>query len=201
MYSDVFVNADHDFVRMAAKKRRATRNSCTDEPRRGSYNQPMIKTKSSEPDNVTLPKRILVPIDFSCAAKKALAHAIGLCGGDFSRILLLHVAALLPGNGNSRGGSGFLTAAKERLWDFARSDGMPPNPDLHYAVRAGAPFQEILTVAKENDVDLIVLGIDDSEPFGGLALGHTADRVSRYARCAVLLVRESCADLEDNSRR
>jgi len=108
----------------------------------------------------------------------------------------LHVATPSPGNGNSRGGSGFLTAAKERLRDFAKSDDLPPDPGLHYAVRAGAPFQEILTVAKENDVDLIVLGIDDSEPFGGLALGHTADRVSRYARCAVLLVRETCADLQ-----
>src|SRR5262249_48086721 len=147
------------FARIAGKKRRATRNSCTDEPGQGSYNPPMIKAKTSELDKAKLPRRILVPIDFSGAAKKALAHAIGLCGGDFSRILLLHVARPWPGNGNSRGVLGLLPVTKERLRDFARGYETPPNPDFHYAVRTGAPFQEILIAAKANDVDLIVLGI------------------------------------------
>ena len=58
-------------------------------------------------------------------------------------------------------------------------------------MRTGAPFQEILAAAEENNIEMIVLGVNESGPLAGIELGHTIDRVLRYARCPVLLVRQS----------
>ena len=129
---------------------------------------------------------ILVPIDFSPTSAKAIAQATDLAD-DTSKVILLHV---LPAEavGAGRDSSGAMKETRQRLERFGRPDGRAAMTSL---VRTGTPFQEIVNCAKENNVGLIVLAVHGLHPSGGLGLGHTVDRVSRYAHCPVLLVREN----------
>ena len=147
-----------------------------------------MRTKKPKPGAAQLPRHILVPIDFSAASKKAVLNATRLASKG-SKITLLHV--ILPETRNGHDRSALIANTEQRLAEFAGKPKQPAAPFTKSVVSIGTPFQEILTTAGAQRADLIVLGIDDSEPFGGLALGHTADRVSRYARCDVLLVREA----------
>lgn len=56
--------------------------------------------------------------------------------------------------------------------------------------RKGDPTSEIVDIARENDVDLIVIG---SRGFSGIKmflLGSVSKRVTEHAHCSVLVVRE-----------
>jgi nucleotide-binding universal stress UspA family protein len=143
------------------------------------------------------PKRILVPTDFSAASHRALSKAVAL-GGDGSCIVLLHV--IVPATRKDGDLASELASARDKLAQFCQSDGLAATELISFEVRPGAPFREILDCAKENHVEMIVLGVHDSAAFGRLALGHTVDRVSRYATCPVLLVRESDVDLSPKER-
>ena len=56
-------------------------------------------------------------------------------------------------------------------------------------MRRGAPFLEIIRYAKENDVDLIVLGTHGRSGLAHVLLGSVAERVVRKSPCPVLTVR------------
>ena len=53
----------------------------------------------------------------------------------------------------------------------------------------GHPVMEILRYAKENAIDLIVMGTHGRGPLGHVVLGSVAERVVRKAPCPVLTVR------------
>jgi nucleotide-binding universal stress UspA family protein len=134
------------------------------------------------------PQRILVPIDFSISSKRAFAQALSWAR-KASRITLLHV---IPQTAESdRIISGLVASAKRSLITFTKNSRGDYDHSIHILVRTGAPFQEILAAAEENNIEMIVLGVNESGPLAGIELGHTIDRVSRYARCPVLLVRQS----------
>ena len=141
-------------------------------------------------------RNILIPIDFTDASRNAFRQALRFCRYG-SRFILLHVIPSITQKGGK--GSTLIAAAKRSLASFAKNGHARGVRSLRYDVRAGTPFQEILTAAQDNNVELIVVGVDSSGPFGGLALGHTADRVSRYARCPVLLVRDVSTAAEAGS--
>jgi nucleotide-binding universal stress UspA family protein len=175
------------------KKCKRTRNCCTDDRFPCSYSGGVIKAekKSSRSFATIAPKNILIPIDFSVASKNALRHALGLASAA-ARIILLHVIA--PSAENRSDAASLTDAAKRNLQSFVRKAARGCDRSIRSLVRTGTPFQEILATAKENRVGLIVLAVDDSAPFGGLALGHTVERVSRYAPCPILLVRQEEGD-------
>ena len=54
----------------------------------------------------------------------------------------------------------------------------------------GKPYQEIVKVAKERAVELVILGTHGYTGLKHFQLGSTAERVVRYAPCPVLVVRE-----------
>jgi nucleotide-binding universal stress UspA family protein len=53
----------------------------------------------------------------------------------------------------------------------------------------GHPAKALVKYAEEKKCDLIVLGHSGHSRLWGRLLGHTADRVSEYASCCVLIVR------------
>jgi nucleotide-binding universal stress UspA family protein len=131
-----------------------------------------------------------VAIDFSPESRQALRQAFALAG-DSSRIILLHVVAPTASD-NTAEAARILENAREKLKEFCgKANGVSAPKSTQLEVRRGTPFREILECAKERAVEMIVLGVDGSFPLGGVALGHTADRVSRYASCPVLLVRQT----------
>ena len=56
-------------------------------------------------------------------------------------------------------------------------------------VREGAPFYEIIQFAKENDIDLIVMGTHGRGFVGHVVMGSVAEKVVRTAPCPVLTIR------------
>ena len=125
---------------------------------------------------------VLVPTDFSSASKKALKHALTLTH-DPRRVVVLHV--IPPPLPQTRAElQSLIKGTRARLVSFSKNGS---DHSIESIVATGTPFQEILAAAKTKNAVLIVLGLDSSD---GAELGYTAERVSRYAKCAVLLLRE-----------
>jgi nucleotide-binding universal stress UspA family protein len=59
--------------------------------------------------------------------------------------------------------------------------------------RGNSPSEDLLQVAKDEDVDLIVLGIRRRSPVGKMVLGSNAQDVLLKADCAVLAVKPPAA--------
>ena len=152
----------------------------------------MTKNKNKEAGK----RNILVPIDFTAASRNAFRQALRL-GKNGSRFILLHVIPPTTEKGRKRPIT--IAAARRSLASFAKNGHARRVRSFRYDVRTGTPFQEILAAAQDNNVEIIVLGVDNSGPFSGLALGHTAGRVLRYAKCPVLLVREGSTPGIDSS--
>jgi nucleotide-binding universal stress UspA family protein len=69
--------------------------------------------------------------------------------------------------------------------EYARRRGM----EIRTAVRAGNAPHGIVQIAREQSVDLIVIGHNERSGPWGHVPGTTADRVSQYAPCSVLIAR------------
>ncbi|MCF8076662.1 MAG: universal stress protein [Desulfotignum sp.] len=88
-------------------------------------------------------------------------------------------------------------ALRERLErQLAR---MVPEESRHWctpvtAVLQGEPYQELLTFAEKNQVDLIVLGVRGHSLLEKFLVGSTTERVISRAGCPVLAVRQTDTD-------
>lgn len=58
-----------------------------------------------------------------------------------------------------------------------------------WRVVPGVPFVEIVRYARENEVDLIVLGATGDSEMEGVKYGSTAENVARRAHCHVMAIR------------
>ena len=143
-------------------------------------------------------KRILVPLDFSPHAQRALRYAAGLARLFQSELVLLHVTepvvypsdfgyAPLPTNEFEET---FRRDACERLEELARAQA-GAGVKAEAVLRLGKPYVEITTAAKELGADLIVITTHGYTGLTHVVLGSTAERVVRHAPCPVLVVRES----------
>jgi nucleotide-binding universal stress UspA family protein len=55
----------------------------------------------------------------------------------------------------------------------------------------GIPFAEIISIAKKNKVDMIVMGSHGRTGIAHILLGSVSEKVVRKAPCPVLIVRQS----------
>lgn len=55
-------------------------------------------------------------------------------------------------------------------------------------IKEGTPANAILETAEEEDVDLIVIGSSGKSGFDRFLMGSVADKVSKSAKCSVLVV-------------
>jgi nucleotide-binding universal stress UspA family protein len=136
-------------------------------------------------------ERILVPTDFSETSERALEYAKAIAGQDNSQLLLVHVSPpvnlITPPEAAWIDISQIRSAEEERLQQSGaalRSEG--------YRARTisptGALYDEILSVVKQNGVDLIVLGTHGRKGYDRLLLGSDAEAILRQAHCPVLIV-------------
>ena len=142
-------------------------------------------------------QRILCPTDFSECSEKAYDYALSLARHYKAEVLLQHVVRPLtlgypeyaiPDSvgefyGELRG------HAEEQLREFAKVR-VQDGPHSRVIVDEGVVTDSILALAKEQDVDLIVMGTHGRRGFERLALGSETEKVLRKARCPVLVVRK-----------
>ena len=68
-------------------------------------------------------------------------------------------------------------------------DESPGVSDLRRTVRHGKPHRQVLAVAAEQQVDLIVIGVHGRNSVDMAFFGSTTNQVVRHATCPVLTVR------------
>ncbi|HEX8175503.1 MAG TPA: universal stress protein [Pyrinomonadaceae bacterium] len=138
---------------------------------------------------------ILVPVDFSPTSANAVRAAIGIAAPD-GDITLLHVIDqnfLDDAVEASLGTADEITARlRERAeMDFTSMlEGMDTGTlDVERMIVIGIPFVEILKIARDLDLPMIVMGVRGrSTPPEEILFGSTAEKVLRGTRIPVLCV-------------
>lgn len=138
-------------------------------------------------------KHVLLAVDFSEHGNEVAKKAREIADRNQAPLSVVHVVDNLPITDAAYGPIPFdvdwtqelLDAAKKHLTKFAAELGVPEERQF---LEMGSPKLEIVRVAEENNVDLIVVG---SHGRHGLALllGSTANGVLHHAHCDVLAVR------------
>jgi len=137
-------------------------------------------------------ERILVPTDFSECAERARSYACELARRFGAELHLLHVVppVSLPG---------YVGPVPDELLqpeEGARQELEKWNdPAFEHAkgvvrsVTTGTPFVEIVRHARDQAVDLIVIGTHGRSGLTHMLLGSVTEKVVRKAPCPVLTVR------------
>ena len=138
---------------------------------------------------------ILVPTDFSPASINALRVAIAMAAPE-GDLTLLHVIDEQFVNDAAGAELGTVDEIRSRLRDRAEAnfDAMLEQIEagavnLERMIVIGAPFVEILKIARDLDLPLIVMGLKGrSTPPDEILFGSTAEKVLRGSRIPVLCV-------------
>lgn len=139
---------------------------------------------------------IVVPMDFSDPARRALDIARELAGVAGPAHLILVHAVFVPVEIESLG-LDTTTLARTGLEERAARDLEPLLVELQdagvsaeYVSAWGSPEQVVVDTALAKNADLIVMGTHGRTGLAHIALGSVAERVVRDAHCPVLTVRK-----------
>jgi universal stress protein A len=138
--------------------------------------------------------KILLAVDFSEFGGQTAEQALDLAARFGGELSILHVVEpaplgdpmygiILPFDFDLTGQ--MLEAARARLAEMAENLGVPQDRQW---VEVGSPKTEIVRVAREQAIDLVVVGAHGRHGMAAL-LGSTASSVVRHAGCDVLTVR------------
>jgi universal stress protein A len=145
-------------------------------------------------DGDSLYKVILVPIDFSECSNRTLQYATHIAVREKANIWLLHVFRV-PDYAATQFGWGThdcRSAEQEAQVNLNAVEKEVLNRGIRAKAcfRVGHPFEEIVSMANDPEVDLVVIGSHGCSAIKQLLLGSTAARVVEHARCPVLVVKE-----------
>ena len=145
---------------------------------------------------------ILLPTDFSDCAAAALEYACDLAQRYDAKLSMLHVihdpTLEVPDFGMGLAFPGYVEnlpdrrkkvveAANDALKNL--SDACPQHSTaIEYHIKFGQPFKEVLKLAEEDSVDLIVMGTHGRAGLSHILLGSVAERVIQKANCPVMTV-------------
>lgn len=140
-------------------------------------------------------KKIIVPVDFSIHSEYALEAAAMLAKRNNAKILALHMLeiseATLINSDNEQQAKAlfFLKLAEQKFEIFLDKDylkGIEITPIVkHFKV-----FSEVNEVAKEHDVDLIVMGSHGTSGFKEIFVGSNTEKVVRNSDIPVLVIKK-----------
>jgi len=147
-------------------------------------------------------KNVLVPTDFSETSDCALRYGKALAGAFGATLHVVHIVEEPYGQPWAVEAYGFSLAALQDEWikDAQGRLAASLTADETAKMKAvtatvlGHPVMEVLRYAKDNAIDLIVMGTHGRGPLGHVVLGSVAERVVRKAPCPVLTVREKERD-------
>jgi len=147
-------------------------------------------------------KKMLVAIDGSETAAKALDYALNLaekCGAEVQIISVVPpVESIMPrftlATPPSTVYTTFIDEVEKRLKNVlseALKEAREKRPNLKISTKliTGRPADTIIQTAKEENVDLIVVGSRGLSGVEEIVLGSVSDRVADYATCPVLIVK------------
>ena len=144
--------------------------------------------------------KILYPTDFSEYSLAALPYAASLTQQNDAELYCLHVVEMpqeeyligeymVPFNVPHVSEDKILRTARARLERFV-AENLSEIDKVTSRVLVGAPFVEIIRYARDQSIDLIVIGTHGHSALAAMLLGHVAEKVVRKAPCPVLTVRD-----------
>lgn len=143
-------------------------------------------------------KKILFCTDFSENSHYAFTYALNIAKNYSSKLVILHVA---PGIVHPDELSTYLPSEKLDELKIVRKKNVDQQLETHYLkkmenfkesqviVKEGQPFLEIIRTAKNEGVDLIIMGTHGRTGLDHMLLGSTAEKVVRQSPCPVLTIR------------
>src|SRR5919201_5660357 len=142
-------------------------------------------------------QHVLVPIDFSATADRALTYAIALAQQLQARLTLLHVLDLTPvtmedmTTGMTATYLDDLETDAQHLLQASRERVQRAGLQAESLLVQGTPTQTILDTAGDKGVDLIIMGTHGRTGLAHVLLGSVAEHVIRHAPCPVLVMRKT----------
>lgn len=140
-------------------------------------------------------KNILVPSDFSECSEAAVRYGLALAHAFGAKLHLLHVVQ--DPYTQPWAAEAFPAAMGDLLSDWQKQAERQlrtavPEGDrdrIAVACMVASPFSAIVSYARDNDIDLIVVGTHGRGPVAHMLLGSVTEKVVRRAPCPVLTVR------------
>ncbi|WP_042012725.1 universal stress protein [Aeromonas fluvialis] len=139
-------------------------------------------------------KTLLCPVDFSQMSRAVLDYAVFMAQSHEAQLKLIHVVDQLHGFDSYK--ILHMTAieithemerqARTQLKELVASLPIPATFDIRF----GRAADEIVIQAKEDEVELIVMGSHGRSGISHLLVGSVAESVVRHAPCPVLVVRQ-----------
>ena len=140
--------------------------------------------------------KILIPVDGSSGANRAVEYAIGsvVWLKEAPQVLLLNVQWKLA-SGNIK-----LFINKETVNDYYREQGMSALAEARakleasglaygYHISVGSPAEAIVQYAKEQGADQIVMSAHGQDKLSNLLLGSVATKVTQLTSVPILLIK------------
>jgi nucleotide-binding universal stress UspA family protein len=158
----------------------------------------MTKSLEQAGANALQLRRVLLPTDFSGCANFALPYAAAIARAANATVICLNVVEpIVPAVGYSGMAETMpIAEMSEQMEDSAERE----LPDVmncedlrglkvEEVIGHGDAAAEIVRVADEHEVDLIVISSHGRTGLGRIIFGSTAEAVVRHARCPVLVVK------------
>lgn len=140
-------------------------------------------------------KKILVPTDGSEHAIRAEKEAMYIAENTGAELIGMSIVENnfvngLPLNDEVYELNNLLKEnTQKNVNDFEKLVGDETNSvTVRSVIKEGTPAKAILETAEEEDVDLIVIGSSGKSGFDRFLMGSVADKVSKSAKCSVLVV-------------
>ena len=141
-------------------------------------------------------QQILCPTDFSDHSSQAVRYACAFSEMFHAKLHLLHVLELHAGTTPVFGaGLALPTRVQESMASAQQELDRIPGPEWKHekeivrSTAEGVPFVQIISYAKEHQIDMIIMGTHGRTGVPHMMIGSVAERVVRHSACPVLTVR------------
>ncbi len=135
--------------------------------------------------------KILFPTDFSHTGDAALEMATALARDAGATIIIVHAEEPPTAYGGGELYYGLPEPATDELLKMLRKI-EPADPAVPYEHRliSGDPAHAIVRLAKEENVDMIVMGTHGRSGLSRMLMGSVAEAIVRRAECPVLTYKQ-----------
>ena len=137
-------------------------------------------------------EKILVATDGSERNRAAVAEALRIgraCGSTVHAIFVIETSALEAAASGGVGSDAWTIMQSEAAAALAHVKAAGSGVEVQTAVLEGKPATQILQYAKDQNIDLIVVGTQGKKGIERVLLGSVAESVIRSASCRVLVVK------------
>jgi len=142
-------------------------------------------------------KKILIPIDGSESSMEALRYASSFAGEFNITVYLMTVVE--PHHGMydayaeqiilAQRETEIMAVVNERLEETEKKAAEMGIKTIITVTRVGSPYEQIIKLAEEEEIDLIVMGTHGRSGIAHFLIGSVTEKVIRTSPCPVLVIR------------